>query len=657
MKIVVMIPFGMTRTLTLSINRYLWIVFLVLPLLGNAQKSTTDSLQKVLISLPPAGRSFGSDTTRVGVLCEMGKAVTPDKRTQFFEKANDLANRRNWFQGQMRTYYYLGENYGLLVNYYRGAQCLFKALTIAEKLKDAEMGCKILYVLGNYYNLMNDPKEGLKLHLRAFSQLPPKSPQKAKLLNILGTDYYSLGRLKEAEFYFRKGLVISRQAKLSIIESYCVANLAFLSLDKNNFSEASYYFKIYESILDKFNMSKIDLHIGLTKLYVKEKKYDKAKKEALMLYKMAIKSQSDSELSAAHENMYEFYNNISDSKKALESYQQWNKFKEKVDKDMKNRLLSALKFEYDNENNLIKIHSLDSQLSDKQNELKILLIAILSFILIIIILFWNNKILKGKNLQIEMQKKELYKLKDELNVSNKKLLELNESLEIKIENRTSELKFANEELIRKNNEIQIAFVTGKKQERERVASELHDNLGSTISGLLWQLQGITLDNLTQHEQEIHEALVERVSSAYDEIRHISHHLSPKELDKGFEQALQKLIGDLNRNNKTIFLLKGNLPKNLLSTSKENDMYSICLEIINNIIKHAKASECTIELEVQQASFRVSIKDNGRGFVVGDQQNMGKGLINIKKRVLMLEGDLNIISLPSQGTLITVSIPL
>jgi signal transduction histidine kinase len=191
-------------------------------------------------------------------------------------------------------------------------------------------------------------------------------------------------------------------------------------------------------------------------------------------------------------------------------------------------------------------------------------------------------------------------------------------------------------LLQKNKEISTAVLQGQTTERKRIAADLHDNLGSTMSALRWTLEAINPKQLGEKEQEVYQQLQSSIAQAYDQVRLLSHNFLPEELEKqGLWVALGQLIRKLNRNTPVKFSLQ--LPENQvrLDEKTEFELYSICLELINNILKHAKATEASIECRIQSGECRMVISDNGKG--ISENNSSGKGLRNIAERVKSLGG--------------------
>ena len=92
--------------------------------------------------------------------------------------------------------------------------------------------------------------------------------------------------------------------------------------------------------------------------------------------------------------------------------------------------------------------------------------------------------------------------------------------------------------------------------------------------------------------------------------------------------------------------------------KEMMMFRLFQEILNNILRHANATEITIQLTQKENLLSLSIQDNGQGFDVDEmlKKQKGMGLHNIQKRASMIEGNALFNSAPGKGTVITIVIP-
>ncbi|MCF2494548.1 tetratricopeptide repeat-containing sensor histidine kinase [Dyadobacter chenhuakuii] len=216
------------------------------------------------------------------------------------------------------------------------------------------------------------------------------------------------------------------------------------------------------------------------------------------------------------------------------------------------------------------------------------------------------------------------------------------------------LWFNNKKLRRKNAEISEAMARGQAIERKRVAAELHDNLGGTLASLNWYLFGIDKKVLSPEEQKIYESVHQMVGAAYREVRSLSHNLMPPELEEhGLVMAMHRLIDKMNENKNIEFSFNVSGMSHRLNNKTEFELYSIVLELTNNIIKHSGANKASINL-TENKNIHLTIIDNGNGMVEPSRQ--GVGLKNVKNRVESLRGKVQIISQQPKGLKVDIEIP-
>ncbi|MCE6992520.1 sensor histidine kinase [Dyadobacter sp. CY323] len=213
----------------------------------------------------------------------------------------------------------------------------------------------------------------------------------------------------------------------------------------------------------------------------------------------------------------------------------------------------------------------------------------------------------------------------------------------------------NRKLTSKNREISQALLKGQTTERKRVAAELHDNLGSSLSAIRWNLIGLNRSKLEPTEQDIYDTVLDMVSTAHENVRSLSHNLLPEELEKeGLEVALKRLVSKLNQSKKTHFSYQNLAQPLRLEPRQTFELYNVILELSNNILKHSQASLAAIELEQNHEKLAVRVWDNGRGF---DKQNEhGSGIQNIENRIFSLNGTCEISSGKDAGTKFEAIIP-
>lgn len=200
-----------------------------------------------------------------------------------------------------------------------------------------------------------------------------------------------------------------------------------------------------------------------------------------------------------------------------------------------------------------------------------------------------------------------------------------------------------------------AMIKAKDSERKRIASEIHDSLGQTLS-----VARLELDSLAdQLKEEGVRAKIENVSKlvagAIQESRAISHDLMPPALvDYGLIPALETMINQLNRSSNVNFNFFHNEISERFEEEFETNLYRICQEGVNNILKHAQAKNATVQVIRHPNSVYVSIEDDGIGFPK-NKEGSGLGLKNMANRVAYLGGKIDFES--NNGSIITIEISI
>ncbi|MBX2815788.1 MAG: hypothetical protein KTR24_07315 [Saprospiraceae bacterium] len=208
----------------------------------------------------------------------------------------------------------------------------------------------------------------------------------------------------------------------------------------------------------------------------------------------------------------------------------------------------------------------------------------------------------------------------------------------------------------KNREITTAQIRGQNIERKRMAAELHDNLNTKIAAVRWQLEAIRpqCDEKTGHVLDRSLALI---SDVYDDVRLISHNLMPETVEAlGLVPALENLLEQINGDDRTTFHLDSDVPEGFGFGPITYHIYNIIFEMINNIMKHAEASEAWISMHEQDHHIFINVSDNGKGFEV-DQTFDGYGLRNIASRLDNINGKWSVDSAVGKGTKYHIEIPL
>lgn len=195
------------------------------------------------------------------------------------------------------------------------------------------------------------------------------------------------------------------------------------------------------------------------------------------------------------------------------------------------------------------------------------------------------------------------------------------------------------------------ILLAQEEERQRLALDLHDDLGGSLSVLNREL-----DEFNEKNANILTKSVSLTQKIVNDLRTISHHLMPSSFqEKGLKKVVDESIEMINRQSKTQFLFICEGEEKTLNLDTEINIYRIIKELMANVLKHADAQQAIIQMIYFDTFLFVSIEDNGKGFDHSAQEHWGIGFKNINLRSQYLKASLAIES-SAKGTLISLEIP-
>lgn len=233
--------------------------------------------------------------------------------------------------------------------------------------------------------------------------------------------------------------------------------------------------------------------------------------------------------------------------------------------------------------------------------------------------------LKCRTVSLLTIEKEYYKLRDN-------------TKEISIQ-----LEKQNKELLEKQDyEINLATLT----ERNRIARDIHDNVGHLLSRSILQIGALLVINKDEQSKESLIIIKDTLSEAMDSIRDSVHNLHEKSVD--LQTEIQKLVDNFKFCSiKFNCHIETNIEKNI-----KHCFITVTKEALSNIIKHSNATEVSITIREHPALYQLVIQDNGSSFSYNSEN--GIGIKNINDRVVSVGGNINIGN--DKGFRIFISIP-
>ena len=219
----------------------------------------------------------------------------------------------------------------------------------------------------------------------------------------------------------------------------------------------------------------------------------------------------------------------------------------------------------------------------------------------------------------------------------------------------SEINLAREQL-KNQKEVVAAVLVAQERERGNIGKELHDNLNQILGAAKLYIE------LAKTDEEDRDMLLQKsadyIVKVIEEIRDISKNLAAPRLNvMGLAESIKILVEDVMRINpiKIQFQESGIDPAEL-NEALQLDIFRIVQEQLNNILKHANASQAEIQLTKTDHIVELVISDNGKGCEI-TADNKGVGILNIRSRADLYQGTVSILSHPGEGYVLKIGFPV
>lgn len=672
--------------------KYILLLLLILPFSLHAQKEGQERIDSLVKTLP----GLKDDTNKVKVLCAISfldYEYNPEEGINYGDKALTLAKKLNWKPGIARAYNAVGANWQVIGNGKKSLDCflnslkmnevlkdkkgiaqnlgnialiysfegnsvmslqyLFKALRIFEELHDKE-GIATQYInIGAVYDEQNNAAKALEydtLALRIFREMGEKGAIANQLGNI-GNVYISLNKYDDALRCFLESLKLNEET----------GSKSGVARDLTNIS--TYYGRIKDYVqalatqlraLKLFEEMGYEMGTGLAEGNVGTYYFDiamnfkemagkanvpKDKTTCLRLAEdhlqrsiaLVMKNDNLQQLAFSYKSLAGVQAEMKNYKAALENYMNYSKLNDSIFSIENNKKIQNLENqrELDLKENRIKMLSQENKMKDlraaKDKQTRRALVGGIGMVVVIALSLVMYYVRKQRNDKLIANERINTLLKDQELKSVSSMLEVQE------------------------------------QERKRIAADLHDRLGSMLSTVKLYFNTVEeqIDNLkAQNKEQYHKATM-LLDEACDEVRKISHNLVSGELVKfGLVSAINQLKDTIEDSG----ILKMNVyafgMDERIDSTKEISLYRVVQELMNNMLKHAKATEVTIQLNRVGDNLNIVVEDNGVGFdVEAALTKDGMGLRNMETRVKKMQGVITFDSGKGRGTTTIIDIPV
>lgn len=240
-----------------------------------------------------------------------------------------------------------------------------------------------------------------------------------------------------------------------------------------------------------------------------------------------------------------------------------------------------------------------------------------------------------------------------------------------LERSTREIRRQNDELknlwkeLRAKEEMRTYLlqkvISAQEEERKRIARELHDQVGQSVTYLMISLQGLkqTAPEAEGKLEELRQLTVEVLQL----LRDLAFELRPSLLDNlGLKEAVERYCQDYARRYKIKVDIQAEGEWKTLPPETAIALYRVIQEALTNVVRHARASQVSLVLERREGEVLAIIEDDGCGFVpeqvlAGEQGGKHLGLFGMQERVALVGGTLTIESSLGQGTTVYIRVPV
>jgi len=202
-----------------------------------------------------------------------------------------------------------------------------------------------------------------------------------------------------------------------------------------------------------------------------------------------------------------------------------------------------------------------------------------------------------------------------------------------------------------------AALTAQERERLRIGQALHDEAGQTLTAIALELERAAEQGPPDQRERL-AALAKQLHGSLDEIRRISRDLRPEALDDlGLINALIALTSRTDRQSGIRIERRFATDLPPLPEELELVIYRVAQEAITNVLRHAEATRCLVELDFDGEQIVLTVSDDGVGMATPPPERETIGIAGMRERALLGNGTLAIESAPGAGTTVTLRLPV
>ena len=608
-----------------------------------AMDTSTDQAFVVLVQLKKIAKKIKIDTLSAKVFDQQGLcnyyAGNYKKAILYFDSAVWLWKNTN------------GISYGKSLNrkgnsqmynseYYNSLLTFFESLSVFEKIKSLTNVARtynniglVYESIGDWNNSMLYAKKSLKIKVDLKDSLGM-----ANSYGNIGNVFFNLGGVDSCIYYQRLSLQLNLILKKKIGVSNALGAIGNCFREKNMpDSSIAYLIKaaaISKQLGNTENNAAILNNLGLS--YLQKGDLKQAYRYAMQTAAYVAQITDKEFLHEYYQLMYRYYEKVGDTPNAFNYLKKLKVIDDSLSEQKINIQSQKLAVEYEyKQKNLKDSLVFEEQLYASENKAtasknQFVIAALLLLLTASVAAVWYNrvKLLEKRNTVAQqntiLQAQQIKELESE-----KQLL------------------------------ASQAILKGQEDERGRLARDLHDGLGGLLSSVKHSIINMKEKFvLTGDHVSVFEKSLDMIDTSIKELRRVAQNMMPEALAKfGLQEALKDYCATVSTpSTQVVFQSFGE--NATIKNSDEIIVYRIIQELVNNVLKHASASEAVVQLINGAGWIKINVEDNGKGFNIANlQASTGSGWSNLKSRVDYLKGNIDLKSEVGSGTSVSIELKI
>ena len=540
----------------------------------------------------------------------------------------EVAGNRHGYAASLNNIgnaYNVQNDYPQAISYYQQANVVFEAL--GEE-------ASIIINLNNIGNLLTrssnyDQAAGYLTDARRQAQAIGFTAGLADANNNLGSLADARGQPEQALAYCRSALQYYREIEAINFIAQAESNVGRCYYDLGDYDQALRHLQRARSMLDTLDLPReqINTTTNIGRVYNAQGNYATAIRTAEAALPQARTLGDQLFEQRLLEVLVEAHEGLDDAAGAAAYYRRLLDLSRQLFDTGKNQQLLTLERQFESEKKERQIleQQLELERRKSQNRLLAAISGLVALSAILIILWLRNRLRLNKQLAQQQSALQAQRLRE-------------------LEQRQQLLAMD-------------AALRGQEEERNRIARDLHDGLGGLMASIGMHLSAMLQKVADPDLYPIARQTGRLVDQAAGEVRRIAHNMTPSALlEDGLLVAIEEIAEGLRRSSGMQVVLQPIGDPGRLPHDQEVTLYRIVQELVQNIVRHARATKVIIQLHRQSGELNLLVEDNGQGFDPAVDAS-GMGMQSIAARVRHLNGALDIDSVPGEGTTVVVTVPL